>query len=212
MLRHLRIVNWGDIYYPTSTPKVKFDVPRLKCFEFVGEVSELYSIKSSNALVIADINVFDNRRDHILSLIIGLSNATTVKLSEIHYGDMVSDYVDDCSYLFHSLPDHLPIFWNVLELEVNLGPRDSHAILPQILQHMLSKSPNLETLVFRKGFRHCYSHLWEIVASQPFTWSSQVKVIQVNDFSGSTKEVEMVTFFLTKAIGLKKLNVASDEG
>ncbi|GAB2277827.1 hypothetical protein Dimus_012530 [Dionaea muscipula] len=203
MLRYLRIVNLGNIYYPSSMPNVEFDVPRLKCFEFYGEVSELYCIKSSIALAIADLTVFDIRRDCILSLIRGLSNATTVKLFEIYYREPDDDYY---SHHYRPLPQ-LPIFDNLLELEVSLGPRDSHAILPQILQHMLSKSPKLETLVFREGFQYCYSHLLEIVECEPFIWSSQVKVIQVNDFSDSTKEVEMITFFLTKAIGLKQLNV-----
>ncbi|GAB2277825.1 hypothetical protein Dimus_012528 [Dionaea muscipula] len=203
MLRRLRITNCKDEYYINKL-KIWFDVPRLKYIELVGPVKDFYCIKSSTALAIADITVDDDvSSDCMLSLIRGLSNAKTVKLVQIYY----EDYGDYCSYNSHCLPDQFPIFGNLLELEVSLGPRESHSVLPEILQHLISKSPNLKTLVFREGFRYCYSHLLEIVVCQPSTWSSQVKVIQVEDFSGSTKEVEMLTFFATKAIGLKQLNV-----
>ncbi|GAB2277833.1 hypothetical protein Dimus_012536 [Dionaea muscipula] len=48
MLRCLRIETAVDVLYnPTPMPKVEFIVPRSKCFEFYGEVLELYCIKSA---------------------------------------------------------------------------------------------------------------------------------------------------------------------
>ncbi|GAB2277841.1 Protein disulfide-isomerase 5-4 [Dionaea muscipula] len=190
MLRRLRIETTYD--YPI---KIEFDVPRLKCFEFVGVVTELYCIKSATALAIVDIDIDDDDMgsDGILSLIRGLSNATTVKLSlsQRYYWESHPDYVDYCSYHCYRLHDQLPVFSNLSHLEVSLGERRS-GVFSTILQHLLSKSPKLETLVFRQGFRHCYCHLREMVLCQPFTWSSQVNVIQVNNFSGTTKESWLV--------------------
>ncbi|GAB2277831.1 hypothetical protein Dimus_012534 [Dionaea muscipula] len=115
MLRCLRIETAVDVLYnPTPMPKVEFIVPRLKCFEFYGEVLELYCIKSATALAIANITVCDRIGwNSVLSLIGGLSNATTLKFSNMIH-DVVPDYVED--YHFHSLPK-LPIFGNLLELK-----------------------------------------------------------------------------------------------
>ncbi|GAB2277830.1 hypothetical protein Dimus_012533 [Dionaea muscipula] len=163
MLRCLRIETAVDVLYnPTPMPKVEFIVPRLKCFEFYGEVVELYCIKSATALAIANITVCDRIGwNSVLSLIGGLSNATTLKFSNMIH-DVVPDYVED--YHFHSLPK-LPIFGNLLELKVTLCPRNFYVVLPQILQHLVSKSPNLQTLIFKEGFRYCYENLREFVQS-----------------------------------------------
>ncbi|GAB2294381.1 hypothetical protein Dimus_028588 [Dionaea muscipula] len=207
MLRHLRIKTFVSehIYNLTSTTKVEFDVPRLKCFEFVGQVLEFYCIKNATALAIAHITVDDDiRSECILDFISGLSNATTVKLIDITYGK-VPEY-EEISYHSHPLPNHFPIFGNLLELEVSHGPRYLEVVLPQILQHLLSKSPNLETLVF-KGFPYCYDNLREFVQSPIFTCSRTLKVIHVHDFSGSAKEEELVMGFLRKAVGLQELKI-----
>ncbi|GAB2294382.1 hypothetical protein Dimus_028589 [Dionaea muscipula] len=206
MLRHLKIktASLEDIYSPTSRPKVEFEVPRLKCFEFIGELLELYCIKSATALATAHITTNDDiRSDCIISLIRGLSNATTVKLFDSAYGEVPE--CEEISYHSQPLPD-LPIFSNLLELEVRHGPRYSEVVLPQILQHLLSKSPNLETLVF-KGFPYCYEDLREFVQSPIFTCSPSLKVIHVHDFSGCAKEEEMVMGFLRKAVGLQELKI-----
>ncbi|GAB2293309.1 hypothetical protein Dimus_027512, partial [Dionaea muscipula] len=118
--------------------------------------------------------------------------------------DEVPEY-GQISYHSHPLPE-LPIFGNLLELEVSHGPRYSKVVLPQILQHLISKSPNLETLVF-KGFPYCYDNLREFVQSPILTFSPSLKIIHVHDFSGSAKEEEMVLGFLRKAVGLQELKI-----
>ncbi|GAB2277829.1 hypothetical protein Dimus_012532 [Dionaea muscipula] len=145
MLRYLNITTCEDMnIYLDTEPKVEFDVPRLKCFEFVGPVRELYCIKNSSALAIAKV-VDCSWWDDIFSLVRGLSNATTMKLVQKYYQDSDDKY---CSR--RCLPDRLPIFGNLLELEVSLGPRNSSSVLTKMLQHLISKSPKLETLVFRE--------------------------------------------------------------
>ncbi|GAB2277846.1 hypothetical protein Dimus_012549 [Dionaea muscipula] len=209
MLRRLRIVtNRPDSGYPT-VPKIEFGVPKLELFEFCGDVSELYCIYSSSALANAKIAVGERSEwDLVISLISSLSNVTRVKLSYPRHEEW-----PDCMDDGYSSLRELPIFRNLSIVEVNLFPWEPWSVGWRLLHHLLSNSPNMETLVFRKGFQNkdCRDFIKEFVQSQTFTGASNLKVIRVHGFSGSAEEVEMVTWLLRKAIQLKQLNLHVDE-
>ncbi|GAB2298155.1 hypothetical protein Dimus_032226 [Dionaea muscipula] len=204
MLRSLRIITDSD---PTGS-KVEFDVPRLEHFKFCGDVSELYCIHSSSALATADISVNQgSQSDLVISLIRNLSNVTRVALSI--FGKVELDEGSS------SCPE-LPTFGNLSSLVVSLMQPELPWHTRRLLHHLLTNSPNMETLVFREGFKYWHSVVSEFIRSPTFIWTlHQLKVIRVHGYSGRAKEIEMVTWFLRKAVGLKQLNVhahvATDE-
>ncbi|GAB2277849.1 hypothetical protein Dimus_012552 [Dionaea muscipula] len=201
MLRRLRIIT-TDSGDPTGS-KVEFDVPRLERFEFCGDVSELYCIHISSALATANIAVGERSKwDLVISLISSVSKVRRVKLFDPKNKVWV---VGGSS----SRPE-LPIFSNLSSLEVSFIPQKPWGVGWTILHHLLSNSPNMETLVFRKGFRYCYYVIKGFLQSPTLTWGQHLKVIQVYGFSGSAEEEEMVTWFLRETLGLNQLNVHVD--
>ncbi|GAB2277848.1 hypothetical protein Dimus_012551 [Dionaea muscipula] len=171
MLRCLTIVTtWLDNNFPIMLTVVDFDVPRLECFKFVGEFSELYCIRSSSSLAIAEIKVFDQYEwDLVLSLVKSVSNATTLKLFdktvELVLRNSVEVGISSSDLGLHKPP----IFDNLSHLEVRLKRSQPSGVGSKMLQHLLSNSPNLETLVFKRGFEH-RNALSELVHSPTFTW------------------------------------------
>ncbi|GAB2298156.1 hypothetical protein Dimus_032227 [Dionaea muscipula] len=150
MLRRLCIVHTCFDSYDPMTPKVEFDIPRLEYFEFAGIVKELYCNKSSSAPAIVQITVtHSSELALVYSLIRIISNAGTMKLCDERYTLEVC-FEEDVVCSFRTALPELPTFGNLSHLEVGLCSHDPHVILSKILQHLLTSSPNLETLVFRK--------------------------------------------------------------
>ncbi|GAB2277851.1 hypothetical protein Dimus_012554 [Dionaea muscipula] len=205
MLRRLMITSFDSLYSIEYT--VNFDVPRLEWFKCVGVYTRVYCIRSSSALAIAEITVFDDHEwDLVLSFIKSISNAMILKIFDRTVQLVLRNSVEVGISSSHRALHEPPIFDNLSHLEVTVKESQPSVVGWEILQHLLSNSPNLETLVLKNVSKHCNA-LSEFVRSPTFAWPPQLKVIQLHGFSGSAEEEEMVTLFLRKAIGLKQLNV-----
>ncbi|GAB4839992.1 hypothetical protein Ancab_020702 [Ancistrocladus abbreviatus] len=185
--------------------RVLINAPSLTYFKYAGFVTGLYWMeKNLDALVKAEINAVKGN-DLVIDLFRALAN---VKFSPCsNYRSLFMSLV---KYLTHCQPN-LPILHNVTRLELSFYTIGGCAAW-ELLPHLLAILPQLDTLVFPVGLeddcdKHSSEDWYPLLELHPF--SSNVKVIEANQFRGRALELDIVEYLVRNAKLLKQLNLRS---
>ncbi|XP_074268522.1 F-box/LRR-repeat protein At2g42730-like [Silene latifolia] len=173
-----------------------------------------------NALVQANLDVrlplrFDSAGISyaVLSYRIQLSLVRLV--SNVQHLSLLGCFVEYI-YFGGESKDQLPMFHNLKTLE--LGWNSCAARWDKTLLEILACSPNLETPSFPEGFFADLAYIqggvadlenqgWESTEATPLCFQSNLKRIVIQYYYGTTRELNIIKFFLQKASILHELDI-----
>ncbi|KAJ6417196.1 hypothetical protein OIU84_002993 [Salix udensis] len=214
-LEHLRMLNNTAIkdlsvffvpYDHSYRKKLTIDTPNLEFLKLVDFASEELSMQRADSLLQADLcfcyqtGVFNVGIEEYANMVVQfyrqISGVKTLSLSNFNIRTLLGAAVSKFPCF-----GNMPTFRNLIHLEVRVSD-DYVWILPEILQC----SSNLEVFVLILD-EDAYGWNWCAPHSVPQCLSSCLQVIEYKVFQGESRETEMLEYFLSNALVLKKMTI-----
>ncbi|KAK1386867.1 F-box/FBD/LRR-repeat protein [Heracleum sosnowskyi] len=187
-------------------PKILIDTPALQTLKIEEFISKDISIKEQlRFLTIASIDIALRLEWYMQSraygdMVFGLLN----KIYHVKYLTLSENTLGALDYASY---DGFPTFHNLTMLELHFDTSSCWTLLP----YMLSKSPNLRSLVFPNGlagmFSTTSSFMWNPPKLVPECLSSHLKTIEIKEFLGTYEELSLFRFLLEYGRSLRKISV-----
>ncbi|KAJ6332939.1 hypothetical protein OIU77_008902 [Salix suchowensis] len=186
--------------------KLTIDTPNLEFLELVDFASEELSMQRADSLLQADLcfgyqtDVFNVGIEEYANMVVQfyrqISGVKTLSLSNFNIQTLLGAAVSKFPCL-----GNLPTFRNLIHLEVRVG--DEYVwILPEILQ--CCSDLEVFVLILDEDANHWN---WCAPHSVPQCLSSCLQVIEYKVFQGESGETEMLEYFLSNALVLKKMTI-----
>ncbi|KAI8558059.1 hypothetical protein RHMOL_Rhmol04G0059100 [Rhododendron molle] len=195
-LRRLTIENetrWTRDVLSCVTKIYAANLIHLRCISSLVVDFRLYDL---SLLVEASIGLYNNySAEDVTPQVLGLlSGVVNVKKLSI-----TSDTIK-CLMLVENLLDHLPTFYNMIHLELNL---EFYGLCFGILIVLLEKSPKLEFLNFEKGFDRDNMEGYTL-GRVPSCFTSSLKTVRIAYFDEDPEEMWFILFLLKNATVLER--------
>ncbi|KAJ6728062.1 F-BOX/RNI SUPERFAMILY PROTEIN-RELATED [Salix koriyanagi] len=203
------IIGFVCIFVPydhSYRKKLTIDTPNLEFLKLVDFASEELSMQRADSLLQADLcfcyqeDVFNVGIEEYANMVVQfyrqISGVKTLSLSNFNIRTLLGAAVSKFPCF-----GNLPTFRNLIHLEVRVSD-DYVWILPEILQC----SSNLEVFVLILD-EDAYGWNWCAPHSVPQCLSSCLQVIEYKVFQGESGETEMLEYFLSNALVLKKMTI-----
>ncbi|XP_074320290.1 F-box/LRR-repeat protein At4g14103-like [Silene latifolia] len=203
-LRKLKL-DRGIYYGCNPMASVAVVAPLLQCFHYTDKLADHYSIKTSNYLVEAHLDILENFYElkdlsavsnSARDLVQGVSNVKRLFLSA------------RCIEALTLVKDELPVLRNLTKLKIGCS-KNPHLTLPRLLE----SAPNLEELIFSEGlFRAGFKdkdtvqqNYWGTGQIIPLCLKTHLKVIEIEHFLGLKEELRIVEYFISNGLVLEQL-------
>lgn len=203
------IIGFVCIFVPydhSYRKKLTIDTPNLEFLKLVDFASEELSMQRADSLLQADLcfcyqtGVFNVGIEEYANMVVQfyrqISGVKTLSLSNFNIRTLLGAAVSKFPCF-----GNLPTFRNLIHLEVRVCD-DYVWILPEILQCC----SDLEVFVLILD-EDAYGWNWCAPHSVPQCLSSCLQVIEYKVFQGESGETEMLEYFLSNALVLKKMTI-----
>ncbi|KAL2936278.1 hypothetical protein RDABS01_023656 [Bienertia sinuspersici] len=188
---------------------VLIDTPYLEYLEYASSLASHYSVTNMAYLVKARIMLDPNESLSEVSSLVTLNLLRS--LSNVQHLVLRGSYLEDLNH--DELKDQLPTFPNLKFLELGY---DGFSYWDKVVLAFLSCSPLLETLVFPMEMTaYCSNEDEQLVLERQFFRATlpvipsccrcHLKRIEMRNFHGSEREMDMLQFFLRHALVLEEL-------